>query len=167
MLAIFASTPSSRAFSIVLTSSAGYNSIFEGMQPRVRHIPPGSSLSMTAIRMSGFSWIIGSTMFIAEPVPIMIRSYCFMLKGLGVRGGDKDIDRESVLRVLPVRLWFLCSLDFLLAHDEDEDEYSEGEGCEADRHGDCDVEVESVEQLIVQICWQDHQRARVHDHYAP
>jgi len=71
-----------------------------------------------------------------------------------------------MLKVLPVRLWFLCSLYPFLAHNKDEDEYSEGEGCEADRHGDSDVEVESVEQFIVQICWQDHQRACDHDHYA-
>ena len=64
------------------------------------------------------------------------------------------------------RLWFLGALDSFLAHDEDEDEYSEGEGCEADRHGDCDVEVESMEQLVVEIRRQDHQRARDHDHYA-
>jgi len=69
-------------------------------------------------------------------------------------------------RASPVRLWFLSSLDSFLAHDEDEDEYSEGEGCEADRHGDCDVEVESMEQLVVEIRRQDHQRARDHDHYA-
>ena len=58
------------------------------MQPLVRHIPPGSSLSMTAILMSGFSWIIGSTRFIAEPVPITTRSYSFMT-GRPVGAQDK------------------------------------------------------------------------------
>src|SRR6266851_6593871 len=119
------------------------------MQPRVRHIPPGSSLSITAIRMFGFSWIIGSTMFIADPVPTMMRSYCFMLRRPGTQDGNKDADRGSMLRFLPARLVLLCSFYSFLADDEDEDEYSEGEGREADRHGDCDVEVESVEQLIV------------------
>src|SRR5713101_6264553 len=120
MLLIFASIPSSRAFSIVLTSSAVYNSIFEGMQPRVRHIPPGSSLSITAIRMFGFSWIIGSTMFIADPVPTMMRSYCFMLRRPGTQDGNKDADRGSMLRFLPARLVLLCSFYSFLADDEDE-----------------------------------------------
>src|SRR6266849_9844738 len=105
---------------MVLTNSAGYNSIFEGIQPRVRQMPPGSSLSMTAIRMFGFSWIIGSTMFIADPVPIMIRSYCFML---GVPEPEGEIRMLTENRCCLLKLWFLCSLYSFLAHDEDEDEY--------------------------------------------
>jgi len=49
------SMPSSLALSMVLTSSAGYISILDGMQPRVRQMPPGSSLSMTAIFTRGLS----------------------------------------------------------------------------------------------------------------
>src|SRR2546427_1995616 len=52
--------------------------ILDGMHPLVKQIPPGSSFSMTAIRILGFSWIIASTMFIAEPEPMMIRSYSFI-----------------------------------------------------------------------------------------
>src|SRR5256885_10337500 len=48
------------------------------MHPLVRQMPPGSSLSITAIRMLGLSRIIGSTMFIADPLPITIRSYSFI-----------------------------------------------------------------------------------------
>src|SRR5207244_9846225 len=53
----------------------------------VRHIPPGSSLSITATLILGLSWIIGSTTFIAEPLPITIRSYCFILPAKGSMKG--------------------------------------------------------------------------------
>src|SRR5438309_586075 len=52
--------------------------IFDGMHPLVRQIPPGSSLSMTAILILGFSRIKTSTKFIAEPEPMTIRSYSSM-----------------------------------------------------------------------------------------
>src|SRR5712692_5425983 len=48
------------------------------MQPRVRQIPPGSSLSMTAILTRGFSSIKASTTAMTEPVPTAITSYCFI-----------------------------------------------------------------------------------------
>jgi hypothetical protein len=50
------------------------------MQPLVRHIPPGSSLSITATCMSGLSRIMASATSMAEPVPITIKSYSFMTK---------------------------------------------------------------------------------------
>src|SRR5438445_1684810 len=52
--------------------------ILDGMHPLVRQIPPGSSLSMTAILILGFSRIKTSTKFIAEPEPMIIRSYSSM-----------------------------------------------------------------------------------------
>src|SRR3989442_12597461 len=52
--------------------------ILDGMQPLVRQIPPGSSLSMTAILILGFSRIKASTKSIAEPEPMIIRSYSSM-----------------------------------------------------------------------------------------
>src|SRR6267143_7051073 len=52
--------------------------ILDGMHPLVRQIPPGSSLSMTAILILGFSRIKTSTKFIAEPEPMMIKSYSSM-----------------------------------------------------------------------------------------
>src|SRR2546421_3263667 len=49
--------------------------ILDGMHPLVRQMPPGSSLSMTAIRILGFSSISASTKFIPDPDPRMMRSY--------------------------------------------------------------------------------------------
>ncbi len=66
--------PNWSAFSIFLNSSAGYINNFDGMQPRVRQMPPGSSLSMIAILIWGFFWIAAFTMSIAEPVPMTIMS---------------------------------------------------------------------------------------------
>src|SRR5215213_377105 len=49
------------------------------MHPRVRQIPPGSSLSMIATLKFGLVWSIASTTYVAEPVPIEIRSYSFIV----------------------------------------------------------------------------------------
>src|SRR2546422_11305741 len=65
--------------------------ILDGMHPLVRQIPPGSSLSMTAILILGFSRIKTSTKFIAEPEPMMIRSYSSMATPVPHRRCDEKV----------------------------------------------------------------------------
>src|SRR5437773_8895859 len=72
--------------------------ILDGMHPLVRQIPPGSSLSMTAILILGFSRIKTSTKFIAEPEPMIIRSYSSMATPVPHRPCDEKA-LHNVLRV--------------------------------------------------------------------
>ena len=54
-------------------TSAGRTNILEGMHPRLRHVPPNTSRSTSAIfqpsRKSGIE--------LPDPLPMMIRSNCF------------------------------------------------------------------------------------------
>ncbi len=47
--------PNRPALSMFLSSSAGYINSLDGMQPLVKHMPPGSSLSIIAILICGLS----------------------------------------------------------------------------------------------------------------
>jgi len=75
MLLRVTSIPNSPRRWTMRTRSAGYTRIFVGMHPTVRQMPPGSLLSITATLMSGLPSIAVLTKFIAEPVPMTMKSY--------------------------------------------------------------------------------------------
>ena len=66
------SMPSFSDVSAASATSAGSTNIFEGMQPRLMHVPPKTSRSTRAILWSSRN----AGIEFPEPVPMMIRSYC-------------------------------------------------------------------------------------------
>src|SRR5438094_9514379 len=65
------------------------------MQPRVRQMPPGSSLSMTATLILGFASIMASTTVMTDPVPTAMTSYSF------IRSPEARAEREPLMPSVP------------------------------------------------------------------
>ncbi len=63
--------PNRPASRTIRATSAVYTSIFDGMQPRLRQVPPKRPASTTAIRQSASSW--PGSMF-PLPAPTITRS---------------------------------------------------------------------------------------------
>ena len=66
------SMPSFSDVSAARATSAGSTNIFDGMHPRLRHVPPNTSRSTRAIFQSSRN----SGIELPDPLPMMIRSYC-------------------------------------------------------------------------------------------
>ena len=76
-----ASMPNRSARRIVRATSATWTSIFEGMQPRFRHVPPKGPGSMTATRRPADAAAADTS--VPDPAPMTMRSKRSVGEGMG------------------------------------------------------------------------------------